>query len=80
MIQNDTMKTQCYTRFRFLHVRFLPSADYKVVAEGLGITFFPTLPPDFIEIGCQQASYNTFDDNYIFDNFKTLFDNFLTIF
>jgi hypothetical protein len=26
---------------------FLPSTDYKVVAGGLGITFFPTLPPDF---------------------------------
>jgi hypothetical protein len=29
---------------------FLPLADYKVVAKGLGITFIPTPLKDFIEI------------------------------
>jgi hypothetical protein len=29
---------------------FLPSADYKVVAKGLGITFLPTPPKDLIKI------------------------------
>jgi hypothetical protein len=31
--------------------KLLPSADYKVVADGLGTTFCLLPPPDFIEIG-----------------------------
>jgi hypothetical protein len=49
--------------FRISHHFFL-SADYKVIAEGLRITFAP--PPltstDLIEIGSENASYVTFDD------------------
>jgi hypothetical protein len=32
-------------------IEFLPSADYEVLAKGLGTTFWATLPQDFIEIG-----------------------------
>jgi hypothetical protein len=35
-------------------IEFLPSADYEVLAKGLGTTFWktlPLLPQDFIEIG-----------------------------
>jgi hypothetical protein len=42
---------------------FLSSADFKVVIEGLGITFCPRPPPQtLLKSVPRKASYDTFDD------------------
>jgi hypothetical protein len=76
--------TECeITLFSFIY-SFLPSADYKVVAEGLGTTFCPPSPPQTLVRNNTWST--TFDSHPIqdnfgnFGNFLKLFDNFLKTF